>query len=124
MTICARGRSPIFGQLHNGQVEVTGLGRLITERWADIPRRDPGIVLDESIVMPDHVHGVLIFHPETRIKLPRLMAWFKGTCVVEARKAGLWGGEALWQRGYYDHVIRGPEDLDRVRAYIRSNPMK
>lgn len=124
VTLCCRRRQPVLGAVRNGQMERTPLGQLIEDRWAMIPTRDPEIQLDEFILMPDHLHGILEFGESARLSLPRVMAWFKGTGLVEARRRGLWGDQGLWQRGYYDHVIRGIRDRDRIRAYIRSNPIR
>jgi hypothetical protein len=52
------------------------------------------------------------------------MGQMKSVVTKRARAAGLWGAGALWQRGFYDHLIRNDSDLHRIRTYIRYNPLR
>jgi REP element-mobilizing transposase RayT len=124
ITLCLHNRFRGLGVIRDGHVHLSRLGQVVAEHWGRISTRDSGIALDEFIVMPDHLHGIVEFDGRVSVTVPRVIAWFKGTSLVAARRAGLWGGTPLWQRGYYDHVIRGPRDRDTIRAYIRSNPVR
>jgi len=66
VTICTRGRMICLGDVIEGQVVLSPLGRLVAEEWLKIPRHHPRVVLDEWIIMPDHMHGILIFQGTPR----------------------------------------------------------
>ena len=84
-----------------------------------------GIDLDAFIVMPNHVHGIVILvdEPETRCGIPEIVRGFK---TFSARRVNERAGRrgAVWQRGYYEHVIRNEKALDRIRDYIANNPAR
>jgi putative transposase len=128
----------LFGTLHEETIELSELGRLAGNRWLTIPDHFPGVSLDKWIIMPDHIHGILLFQfndsgeaclapttPSAQNRLPILgtvIGSFKATVTRDARKLGVVGSTALWQRGYFEHVIRNQQDLERVREYISLNP--
>jgi REP element-mobilizing transposase RayT len=109
-------------------------GRIVEQCWAAIPSHFPDVVLDAFIVMPNHVHGIVIFTgktvgaknvsplPGTSKTIGSIVRgfkigvtkWFRGNCGI---------GE-VWQRNYYEHIIRDDESLNRIREYIRNNPMR
>ncbi|HYN22766.1 MAG TPA: transposase, partial [Thermoanaerobaculia bacterium] len=99
------------------------------EEWSATPRTYPHVVLDEWTVMPDHVHGILIFqsadHPSPRNglsagSLGAVVGQFKqrATKRIRARRRT----EFEWQERYFDQILRDNEDLERYRLYIRENP--
>ncbi len=122
ITTCTSHRIRVLARVAGGCSFASPLGDVVLQQWWAIEGRDPAIRVDEVVVMPDHVHGILEFGTAARVTLPRVVAWFKGTVVVEARRRGLWGRAALWQRGHHERVIRNQQELERIRAYIRTNP--
>jgi len=124
VTTCTWHRACVLARVAEGCSVPSRLGAVVLQQWQGIESRDPTIRLDEMVVMPDHMHGILDFGAGARVSLPRIMAWFKGTVVVEARRRGLWGRAPLWQRGYYERVIRNQVAMESIRAYIRANPAK
>ena len=99
------------------RVDLTELGHLVDGRLHAIPEHHHGVRLDDSIVMPDHIHAIL-FLPGGGETLGTVVGAFKASVVRLSNRRG------LWQRGFHDHVIRDEDDLDRVRAYIRGNPYR
>ena len=93
--------------------------------WDDLPTHYHGIDLDAFIVMPNHVHGIIILADESarRHAIPEIVRGFK---TFSARRVNERAGKSgvLWQRGYYEHVIRNEKALDRIRAYIANNPAR
>ncbi len=122
VTTCTSRRARVLARVAEGCSLPTPLGGVVLRQWQAIETRDPAIRLDEMVVMPDHVHGILHFGMAARVTLPRVVAWFKGTVVVNARRNGLWDQAPLWQRGYFERVIRTQQQMDRTRVYIRANP--
>jgi len=108
---------------------------VVAEEWQKIPRRQPRVVLDEWIVMPDHMHGILIFHGNTPMDAPKdsklLRPQSLGAAIggfkSEATKRIWWNLKHTdfdWQTRFHDVVLRSQEDLERMRAYIRGNPAR
>ncbi|MFB3066201.1 MAG: transposase [Planctomycetota bacterium] len=101
-------------------------GRRASWWWMELARRFP-LSLDSFVVMPNHLHGIVVLHDSSPSGLADVVRWFKTMTtneyirrVHEAEWARFPG--RLWLRGYYDHVIRHSRVLDATRAYIRSNP--
>ncbi len=114
---------------------------MVESVWLGIPMRFQDVSLDEHIMMPDHFHRIVaigfardevlqeIDGSNGRVGLPDIIRWFKSYSVVlHARgvKEGKWpflpGG--MWQRNYYEHIIRNEESLNRIRNYIQENPSR
>ena len=150
ITLCTHNRLPLFGEVHQGNVRHTRLGWLAAGCWLAIPRHFPGVGLDAWIVMPDHVHGIIEIRrgeafgipPELteQVLLPNaspLRTPPRGTAPgsvaaiiqnyksISARRINRWRGtpsSTVWQRNYYEHVVRDEENLGRIREYILANP--
>jgi REP element-mobilizing transposase RayT len=115
-------------------------GRMAERCWLDIPTHFPHVEVDVFVVMPNHVHGILCITeppPETGAGAERpVKGRPRGTSktigsVIRGFKIGVttWirqhePGLTVWQRNYYEHVVRNPEDLHRIREYIVNNPAR
>jgi putative transposase len=124
VTLCSQGRLPIFGHLLEGRLEPTDVGRIVTETWRWLPLQYRYVTLDAWCLMPDHLHGVVRLgdHSGTpRKTLGRLIGAFK---TVSTHRVNQWRqtpGVVLWQRGFFDRLIRDAIELDRIRTYIQDN---
>ena len=125
ITACIHNRAMLFGGVIDGDVRLNEMGTIVQQTWDDLPTHYHGINLDAFIVMPNHVHGIIILADasERRHAIPEIVRGFK---TFSARRVNERVGEpgALWQRGYYEHVIRNAKALDRIRAYIANNPAR
>ncbi|HEU0164800.1 MAG TPA: transposase [Thermomicrobiales bacterium] len=118
-----------FGTIRNATVELNDAGRTVERFWRLIPRRYPTAIIDAFVVMPDHFHGILVLGGESkgRPTLPRIMQWFKSWTTTEYATGVQemdwepFDGK-LWHTGYYAHICRDEIDIERIRAYIESNP--
>ena len=107
------------------RISLIPLGRIVDATIRAIPDHYPGISVDQYIIMPDHVHLILALRhigPDGRqIAAPTpLSNVIQQMKRITSKQAGI----SLWQKGFYDHVIRNDEDLANVRQYIRNNPLK
>jgi len=133
VTICARGHACLFGKVLDGIMERNFAGETVARCWEEIPRHFPEVELDALVVMPNHVHGVLLFGEgddrecdtaragdASRAGHARplhvVIGSFKSAV---SRRLG-----AVWQRSYWDRVVRSGEELDQIRAYIEDNPLR
>jgi len=139
VTICTQDRRRVFGHVLNEQVELSPAGQMVEDWWNEVPSKFPPTEPDEFIVMPDHLHAILIIPApdaaglkEVRpssASLSTMIQWFKTMTTnhyMREVKASGWAPfrKKLWQRNYYEHVIRDNEELDQCREYIMQNPLK
>ena len=140
VTVCTHERSPLFGTHVNGRVRLTDAGAVVCRCWQTIPDHFPGVSLDVWIVMPDHVHGIVRVGRRgdacvaptaipTLTGVPRgprpqslaaIVGSFKSAVTRCLHQSGATAGGPVWQRGYYEQIIRDVDGLDRARDYIRS----
>jgi len=117
ITACTHNRAMLFGEVIDGDVRLNEMGAIVQQTWDDLPTHYHGIDLDAFIVMPNHVHGLIILadQPERRHAIPEIVRGFK---TFSARRVNERAGKSgvRWQRGYYEHVIRNEKALGRIRA--------
>ena len=125
ITACIHNRAMLFGEVIDDDVRLNEMGTIVQQTWDDLPTHYRGIDLDAFIVMPNHVHGIIILADESerRHAIPEIVRGFK---TFSARRVNERAGKSgvLWQRGYYEHVIRNEKALARIRAYIADNPAR
>jgi REP element-mobilizing transposase RayT len=144
VTVCSQRRKPIFGRVVEGEVVLSEEGEIAREEWfRTASLRDyVNLYENELVVMPNHIHGVIHFVPNVGARrrraptdpekfgspsvgsLSTVMRAFKSN--VTRRINLMYGtpGKVIWQRNYYEHVIRGEEELYRIRRYISENPLR
>ena len=155
VTICVQDQKCLFGKIIDGQMQLNDIGKIVIECWNRIPQHFFSAELDVYVVMPNHLHGIILLNtkrstsacpsfysqpnrhgevpspvsPNRRTKIPsptlgQVVAYFKyqsTKCINQLRDMP---GTRVWQRNYYDHVLRDDIDLQRIRQYITDNPMQ
>ncbi len=148
LTVCAREKKCLFGEVRGGRTVPNELGALAERCWQEIPSHVPDLACDEFVLMPNHVHGILfIFPPSGSLvgarhvvpvevvqaesfgrpvpgSIPTIIRCFKAAVTKESRVLLRQPGLRVWERGYYEHVIRDGADLKEIRRYIIENPAK
>ena len=137
ITLNTADKRKLLGRLHEGTIELSEAGRIVHDIWSQLASL-PGIELDEWVIMPDHVHGILVIDgtlPEritsgvTRYErrtmtLPKAVGRFKMQSAKLINQLKQTPGVPVWQRDYYEHIIRDDAALERIRSYIRDNPRR
>ncbi|MBN1947191.1 MAG: transposase [Bradymonadales bacterium] len=136
VTMCVQGRACLFGAVVDGEMRWNDVGKMIEHWWLELNAKFPGVETDEYAVMPNHFHGIVVIvgteqgppgEGPTGPAVPTIVQWFK-TMTTNAYLRGVktsgwtpfpW---KLWQRNYYEHIIRDDDDLHRIRQYILDNP--
>jgi putative transposase len=111
---------------------------IIQSCWDKLPSHYPNINLDEFIIMPDHMHGIIVINDihareglrpsptenndDKSYSLFEIVRGFKSFSAREINKKYHISGRQFWQRGYYEYIIRDENELEYIRQYIRSNP--
>ena len=143
VTAVTQGRLELFGEVVGGVLELNEFGNVAVKTWQGLVRHYDSIVLDTFVVMPNHVHGIIfITQSDTSFANDPVGAGFKPAPTPERRGLSevvrafktfsartinnLRGttGVSVWQRGYFDHVIRDEADLENIRTYIATNPLR
>jgi putative transposase len=144
ITLVAYQRTCLFGRVRDKEVEYSETGRILNEQWQRNPNHFPNVELGAFIVMPNHVHGIIILHdvpcrggvtpPENIVKgdetsplqrptLGQVVAYFKYQTTKQVNLILDSAGVPLWQRNYYEHIIRSEEEHRLIYDYIESNPV-
>lgn len=127
VTICTAGRQLLLARFEDEDILLNAAGRLIRQTWVDIRVRFPHVELDEFVVMPNHFHGIVVITErsppgEKRPTLGQIVGYFKYHSTRLYNLLEKTDGVKLWQRNYYEHIIRNEREWNAVRRYIRDNP--
>jgi putative transposase len=119
VTICTYGRICFFGKIFDGEMELSGIGKLINQFWNEIPIHFPFVILDAFVVMPNHIHGIIVINkPGT---LGSIINQFKRVCTIHANKIDM---NFAWQPRFYDQIIRNYDSYVKIKDYINNNPAR
>jgi putative transposase len=147
VTICAFERRAIFGSISSGIVAPSLFGRIVSEHWFDLSNHYAGLELGEFVLMPNHVHGILLLNsPKTsvnqkivgadnvvgagprparrRVGVPYIVGEFKRFSALKINSARGVTGQPVWQRNYFERVVRGGKEMKKVQRYILENPAR
>ena len=142
VTICTHPHAPLFGQIVDAKVRLNSYGKVVHEYWRQIPNHNPLVQLDAFVVMPNHLHGIVVLAHDPRGRgtacrtpterfgqpvpgsLPTLIRSFKSAATRGINRLRGTPGGRVWQRGYYERAIRNERELSAVRRYIAYNPLK
>jgi putative transposase len=131
VTICTDGRAPLFGEIIDGEMILNASGSIVDGIWRTMFR-----VSEDSetwIVMPNHLHGIIAIGDiaaggsrtaPTKKPLGRWVGAFKTASTNRINEVRETTGSVIWQRSFYEHIIRDERSLERIVAYIRDNPMR
>jgi len=127
VTICTHEKKCLFGSVTDDCMVKNNIGELIEKVWMELQKRFPTIKTDEFIVMPNHVHGIIWITEKSSNGSPTLgsiIRVFKSISAIDANKIIGRSGASLWQRNYYERIIRNDYELYNIREYIKNNPAK
>ncbi len=140
ITICAQNKKYMFGDVIDGKMVLNSAGEMIKKWIFELKNKFENIELDECIIMPNHIHLIIFImntvvageHTGSPIRynnIPQIVQWFKTMTTneyIRNVKQNNWKpfDRKLWQRNYYDRVIRNEKELDKIRKYIFENPLK
>ena len=140
ITLCTHGRKCLFGEIVRDAMVLSCYGRIVEEEWLRTSELRAEAQLDAFVVMPNHIHGVVLFDDAYVIKPQRahghaplrrrprslgaMVGGFKAAATKRINSLRRTPGVPVWQRNYFDHVVRNEQDLGRVREYIVNNPLR
>ncbi len=129
VTICVQHRLALFGEIREQQMCMNAAGQMIAARWLEIPEHYPNAEPDLFVVMPNHMHGIVVIAEHQQVALSRLLQWFKTmttTDYIRGVKNEHWQPFTgkLWQRSFNDRILRNERELNIRREYILNNPAR
>ena len=140
VTICTEHFIKYFGEIKSGKMQLSKIGRIVEQCWYEIPRHFYNVILGEMVIMPNHMHGIIIIdnprgvpcrgvacNAPTNISpkpksLPTIIRSFKSAVSNICHKNNFTYFQ--WQRNYYERIIRNENELYIKRRYIINNPIK
>lgn len=140
ITICVANRCCLFGNIIRSQMIMNKYGQIAKKEWIRTENLRDNVRLDEFIVMPNHIHGIIELTESSRgvsqyapaavankFKSPSnnlgaIIRGYKSTVTKQINEINNQPDDQVWQRNYYDHIIRSRKELKRIRKYIRENP--
>jgi REP element-mobilizing transposase RayT len=140
ITICTHNRKCLLAKVIENEVRLNNWGRVVESEWRQTAILRPYVTLDVYVVMPNHFHAIIFLSldratqrvaptgkPSTGPKsasVGAIVEQFKSQVTKQIN--AFWGPaiEPIWQRNYYEHIIRDEDDLNRIREYIEYNPVR
>jgi REP element-mobilizing transposase RayT len=139
VTICTHKRQCLFGEIVNGMMQLNEYGQIVSDSYLWLASQYPYVYLDQWVVMPNHLHGIIGLSDDLRRgvsrnaptidtvtkrkSLGRLIGAFKTVSTKQINILRDTPGTPVWQRNYYEHIIRNEESLRSIRQYIDNNPL-
>jgi putative transposase len=110
----------LFGEIIEGLIELNRFGRIVHDNWKELPGIYSGINIDVFIVMPNHMHGIITIDGNSK-PIPEIIRGFKSYTARKINELRSMTGEMVWQRSYYEHIIRSDEESIHIGNYILNN---
>jgi len=146
VTLCTFENLALLGEISNGVMILNEAGGMIERWWNKIPEKFSCVQLDAHVIMPDHLHGIVSIvgadpcvrpgrkpatdsGAHTGAPLHKIIQWFKTMTTneyIRGAKELKWPSfnKHIWQRSFYEHVVRRTDKMDRIREYILNNPLR
>ena len=149
ITICSHQREHIFGEVIDGEMKLSKFGLVAKQQWEKLPKRFPNVELSAFVMMPNHEHGIIQiverrgtadilnnkdgpssrralterFQKPVRGSIPTMVRSYKSAVAYRINLMNGLTGSPVWQRNYYEHVIRNEKELELISKYIDYNPL-
>jgi len=148
VTVCTHHRECLFGEILGEKVVLSTFGKIVDDEWHKTKQMRQGVELDAFIVMPNHIHCIITltgnphsnnrrgtmhraptpqfeqFGRPTANSIPTIIRGIKSSVTLQINVIRRTPRLPVWQRNYYEHVIRNEIDLEEIREYIQTNPLK
>ena len=115
ITICIKNRLELLGEIKNiNYMELTQEGIIVKESIKQIEKRYINVEIDEYVIMPNHIHMILAVKNKTKVTISRMIKQYKA---YVSKKVGY----AIWQKTFYEHIIRNEKEYIKIKDYIKNN---
>ena len=147
VTICTKDKRSYFGKAVDENISLNIIGEKVKEIWLEIRNRFTDVELDDFVIMPNHLHGIIFINRDSinrvstnnrvstktpfiknnpmysELSLSKIIRWFKGRTTYEIHHT-LQFSDFAWQPRYYEHIIRNEKSFQKILEYIHFNPLQ
>ena len=128
LTVCTFQRVEWLSTITEVQLHLTAEGRIVQRCWEALPTHYPHVQLGAFVAMPNHLHGIVTLtergDTHSRHGISEIVRWAKGMSAQHVNRHRGMQGERLWQRGFYDVIIRHARQYAAYHHYILENPLR
>ncbi len=135
VTICVANRECLFGCICEGKMQLNKIGEIVHSWWNLMNQKYMNIELDDFIIMPNHLHGIIMINnqigsrgevtsPLQPVSLGKIIAYFKYQSTKHINSIRKTPGQKIWQRNYYERIIRNENEYYHIQKYISENSLK
>ena len=143
LTVCSYNRECLLGNIINDEMILNDFGKIVWNIWRGLELQYSYMFVDKMVVMPNHLHGILIIRREdidgrggsrTALTVPtdhkkqkslgRIIGAFKTMSTKKVNEIREMTGFPIWQRNFYEHIVISDIELNAIRVYIQNNPFK
>jgi len=139
VTVCSWNKECILGDIVNGEMHLNEYGQVVSDEWHRSAEIRKEIELDTFVIMPNHLHGIVFINSVapfnvgangrsplqmTPKSISSFVAGFKSSVTKQINQFRNTLGKPVWQRNYYEHIIRDEKELNKIREYIVNNPIQ
>ena len=117
ITICTKDKKHYFGEISNEEMIFSEIGKNAYKNMKNLEDKYQTVKIDKFVIMPNHIHLILIINEKTNLLVSNIIKKYKEWVTKQI-------GEAIWQKSYYDHIIRNEKDYFRIWEYIDENILK
>ena len=115
ITICTKNREQLLGEITEAnQIKLTKVGTIVEKSIRNLERIYSNITIDEYVVMPNHIHIIIIINEKNDLTISRIINQYKGGITKKI-------GYSIWQKLFYEHIIRNENEYYKIKQYIQSN---
>jgi putative transposase len=133
LTICTSQRKTMLGAVCDGNLRPSAMGRIVSEPWFELPYHYARLELGAFVVMPNHVHGLISLRDSvgaglrpapTTATLSEIVGVFKSFSSRRIHTTNASAPKKIWQRGFYEHIVRNSHECEGIKRYILQNPAR
>ncbi|MEN9980037.1 MAG: transposase [candidate division WOR-3 bacterium] len=144
ITLCTKNRECLLGSVKDGEVRLNKHGEIVQSEWLRASKGFHGVIVDQFIIMPNHLHAIILISNNVgaihelplqvagvntqtarrRMLLPMIIGRFKMQSAKYINQTRNTADKPVWQRNYYEHIIRNDDELNKIREYIINNPLQ
>jgi len=144
VTLCTHGHECLFGDITDGEMVLNNVGEIVEKCLIEIPGYYQNVELDKWTIMPNHVHAIIVIYPDNNIvgarhasplriykskihgpksnSIGSIVSSLKSAVTKRINESQNTPSRSIWQRNYYEHIIRDEHELNKIRRYIINNP--
>jgi REP-associated tyrosine transposase len=126
VTTITYARKSLLGSVGRYGVRLTPFGEIVRKYLLAVPKQFPGTTIDTFVVMPDHVHAIIILSvfADRRSALSQVVGWVKQRASRDIHLSGYAADTPVWQRSFHDRIIRDATAFNHARRYVSANPAR